>query len=83
MGSITKRFACNDLKLSHVKSELSCATDKGLASARQMESQANDIERLREELSRVIADNLALTEWVQELSKQPSVAKIEPIRNVS
>ena len=54
-----------------------------LASARQIESQANDIDQLREELSRVIADNLALTERVQKLSKQPSVAKIEPVRSVS
>ena len=83
MGSIAKRFACNDLELSRVKSELSRATDERLASARQIESQANDIERLREELSRVVADNLALTERVQELSKQPSVAKIEPVRSVS
>ena len=83
MESIAKRFGCNDLELSRVKSELSRATDKQLARARQIESQANNIEQLREELSRVIADNLALTERVQELSKQPSVAKMEPVRSVS
>ena len=83
MGSIAKRFACNDLELSRVKSELSRATDERLASARQIESQANEIERLRAELSRVITDNRALTERVQELNKQPSISKIEPDRSVS
>ena len=39
--------------------------------------------RDREELSRVIADNVALTERVQELIKQPSVAKMDPVRSVS
>ena len=83
MGSIAKRFVCNDLELSRVKSDLSRATDERLASARQIESQANEIERLRAELSRVITDNRALTERVQELNKQPSVSKIEPDRSVS
>ena len=50
MGSIAKRFACNELELTRAQSELSRATDERLASVHQIELQTNEIERLHEEV---------------------------------
>ena len=79
MGSVAKRFACNELELTRAQSELSRATDKRLASARQIESQTNKIERLREEVRQLKVDKVSLNTRVQKLGTAPSVVKTETV----
>ena len=79
MGSVAKRFACNELELTRAQSELSHATDERLASVRQIESQTNEIERLREEVRQLKVDKVSLNTRVQELGTAPSVVKTETV----
>ena len=83
-GSIAKRFACNELELarvtddlSRVTGDLSRVTDERLASARQIESQGNELTRLREELERLRVENATLSERIKERNKIPPTAKEE------
>ena len=65
-GSIAKKFACNELELACVTGDLSRVTDKRLASAHQIESQSNELARLREELEWLRVENATLNERIKE-----------------
>ena len=76
-GSIAKRFACNELELAYVTGDLSRVTDERLVSACQIESQGNELARLRKELEWLRVENAMLSERIKEQSKTPPTAKEE------
>ena len=74
-GSIVKRFACNELELVCVTGDLSHVTDEWLASARQIESQGNEITRLHEELEWLRVKNATSSERIKEKGKISQTTK--------
>ena len=63
-------FAC-------VTGNLSLVTNERLASARQIESQGNELAGLREELERLRVENATLSERIKERDKVPPTTKGE------
>ena len=59
---IVKSFACNELELARVTGDLSRVTDEWLVSSHQIESQGNELARLREELEWLRVENATLSE---------------------